>query len=1065
MKQRLIALLATVLGTGALHAGFLPVPLNPSSFNADVVVEKEALPALNQRSTASVDGGTNNSGNTWYEVGYNAASPASGLPTAGSTFTHLTFPDRSYVMAPSFTANNAILIDSAVTNAIFSLTTPAAFGALSIIASSGNGGGNIIAVVLHQDGSKETNVFNPGDWFNRANQAWTANGRLNAQTYGLADVDTGNPRLNSSEFALANTGSPVTSISFTYSTGNANVHNAIWAISGGSTTNGAFSPIVVTGFNQDMVVEVGSPAQGPVLDTLGAPATTQTLDSDLNTGNTWYERGYNLNNPTSSGTNAAFSGLPAPGATVTDTNGTYSFVMPPTYVGNNAVFLNQTVLAATITPATPTAATVLSFLGASGGGQANLGFVVHYQDGSMQTGILPILDWFSGGTPMFQAKGRVASNTGVFDSVNSANPRLFHSDLVLANTTSPVTSIDLAYTQAGPRPSIFAMSASAGVELPFFIVQPAGVRNYSGSAASFGAVASSTGSLAYKWQKGTNGVFVDVSNGGTVSGATTTNLVNTAFGLSDDADYRCVASNSAGSANSSTVHLTVVSELSDITTPGDPISVPAGYGTDNPPNESVSHAIDNLTGKWLGRDADGAAPFVGPVGMVVTPSLGRTIVSGIRLYTANDTEDRDPRDYKLEGSNNGGATYAVISSGNLALPGGRNAGGLSLDPVNQNLQQLLFANTVGYSTYRLSFQNMKNNANVGLFQIAEIELLGVVDTSVGLPAVSVSFTMANAVIGQPVTMTGTAFGNPTPTYQWIKKGVAGDTVLVNGGNISGATSGSLMIAATTANDGGLYALVGINSQGSVTSAPITLTLFSGKMDIITTVGATATSFGGVDDQDASFAIDHLFSSWQNRGHGPNAGAGFAPFGGPVGLEITPAQSTIVTGLRLYASDSNPQDDPLDYKLEGSNDGGATYRALSSGLVDLPLARNNLANAVAPSNPDGTPNSVREFLFGNGQSFTSYRLTFSDIRVGGDTGSSGTRLWLGEVELLGVAGTASPITVSVMKQTGGTLELQWTSGSLLESTNVTGPWTTNTTAVSPFTVTPTEPQKFYQILGQ
>jgi hypothetical protein len=413
MKKRLIPLLLTVLSAAAAQAGFSPIALDTSSFTADVVVEKDASPVLNQVTTASVDGGTNNTGNVWYEVGYNSAAPTTGLPAAGSTFTHEAHADWTYTMASSYTANNAILIDSAVTNAMWTLTTPAAFGALSIIASSGNGGGNITVVVQHQDGSSETNVFNPGDWFNRANPAWTANGRLNAQTFALANVASGNPRLNSSELALVNTTSPVTSISFYYGSGNANVHNAIWAVSGGASVSGAFSPIAVTGYSQDMVVEAGAPERTVILDTLGSPATTQTMDSDANTSNTWYERGYNQNNPTTAGTNAAFSGLPAPGATIASTDGTYSFVMPASYKAvNNAVYLNQTLTTATITPATPTAATVLSFLGSSGGGQANLDFVVHYQDGSTQTGVLSILDWFNGATPVFSAHGRVSADTG-----------------------------------------------------------------------------------------------------------------------------------------------------------------------------------------------------------------------------------------------------------------------------------------------------------------------------------------------------------------------------------------------------------------------------------------------------------------------------------------------------------------------------------------------------------------------------------------------------------------------------------------------------------------------------
>jgi hypothetical protein len=46
-----------------------------------------------------------------------------------------------------------------------------------------------------------------------------------------------------------------------------------------------------------------------------------------------------------------------------------------------------------------------------------------------------------------------------------------------------------------------------------------------------------------------------------------------------------------------------------------------------------------------------------------------------------------------------------------------------------------------------------------------------------------------------------------------------------------------------------------------------------------------------------------------------------------------------------------------------------------------------------------------------------------------------------------------------------LQLTWSSGLLLEATNLSGPWTTNVGASSPFTILPTEPQKFYRVLVQ
>lgn len=66
----------------------------------------------------------------------------------------------------------------------------------------------------------------------------------------------------------------------------------------------------------------------------------------------------------------------------------------------------------------------------------------------------------------------------------------------------------------------------------------------------------------------------------------------------------------------------------------------------------------------------------------------------------------------------------------------------------------------------------------------------------------------------------------------------------------------------------------------------------------------------------------------------------------------------------------------------------------------------------------------------------------------------------------VATVSSIITTTVPEVTatysGGSLVLSWPAGTLLEATNVTGPWTTNG-AASPYTNTPTAPQKFFRLL--
>jgi beta-glucanase (GH16 family) len=55
-------------------------------------------------------------------------------------------------------------------------------------------------------------------------------------------------------------------------------------------------------------------------------------------------------------------------------------------------------------------------------------------------------------------------------------------------------------------------------------------------------------------------------------------------------------------------------------------------------------------------------------------------------------------------------------------------------------------------------------------------------------------------------------------------------------------------------------------------------------------------------------------------------------------------------------------------------------------------------------------------------------------------------------------------ISLQPAGQGSFVLTWSAGNMLEATNLLGPWTTNTTATSPFTVTPSPgvQQKFYRV---
>jgi hypothetical protein len=63
-----------------------------------------------------------------------------------------------------------------------------------------------------------------------------------------------------------------------------------------------------------------------------------------------------------------------------------------------------------------------------------------------------------------------------------------------------------------------------------------------------------------------------------------------------------------------------------------------------------------------------------------------------------------------------------------------------------------------------------------------------------------------------------------------------------------------------------------------------------------------------------------------------------------------------------------------------------------------------------------------------------------------------------------APSASPQITNIWD--GTQLTLSWPNGgTLLGATNVAGPWTTNSCAITPFVVLPAQPQKYFRVLIQ
>ena len=144
--------------------------------------------------------------------------------------------------------------------------------------------------------------------------------------------------------------------------------------------------------------------------------------------------------------------------------------------------------------------------------------------------------------------------------------------------------------------------------------------------------------------------------------------------------------------------------LVDISQPGDPV---VASSDNSPGGEQAPNAIDdNPSLKYLNFDGANNEPS----GLTITTGGG--VVVGLSLTSANDAPDRDPATFVLSGSNDGGATFDEIASGDVPSFGAR-----------FERQEVSFENEESYTTYELIFPTTVGPSTCCM-QIAEIELLG-----------------------------------------------------------------------------------------------------------------------------------------------------------------------------------------------------------------------------------------------------------------------------------------------------------------------------------------------------
>lgn len=140
-----------------------------------------------------------------------------------------------------------------------------------------------------------------------------------------------------------------------------------------------------------------------------------------------------------------------------------------------------------------------------------------------------------------------------------------------------------------------------------------------------------------------------------------------------------------------------------------PIGVSASG--DNPPDETADEAFDsNVSTKWL----DFSMIVNGSSWIQWRYTGGATAnITEYAITSANDTPARDPMDWNLLGSNDGGATWDVLDS-------------RTGETFTNRFQRLSFSisSPSSYNIYRLEITDIADFATANSVQLAELELIG-----------------------------------------------------------------------------------------------------------------------------------------------------------------------------------------------------------------------------------------------------------------------------------------------------------------------------------------------------
>jgi hypothetical protein len=629
---------------------------------------------------------------------------------------------------------------------------------------------------------------------------------------------------------------------------------------------------------------------------------------------------------------------------------------------------------------------------------------------------------------------------------------------------------------------------------PLITAQPQSLTRYGQQAAQLQVGVIGGLPLAYQWRAGVigSGAYTNLGNAGNIAGATSATLSITNLGAANNLDYLVVITNAYGAVTSSVARLTVISAPTITLQPlsqtlygqqtaqflvsalGDtPLfyqwragAVGSGvYANLSDTGNIVGSTTTNLTISNVGlandldyvvvvTNASGAATSsvvtltVRPDPIILTEPVSLTLYEHQTAQFGIGVGGVLPQIYQWQAGASGSGIFTNLNNGGKFS--GTTTTNLTIaDVAFENAGDYIITITNGgvgvvstVATLTVLATNPPENITMSVQQAQNLDWNNGPDWSDGLAAsVSSGFKPGSTYEILPGARMRTPTNTVGGTFPGNQITVDGDGVWINNGS---ATIGEIRLKHDTVRFPKL-----VMNGGQIDQGDNSVAVIAGEMDILANTPLYVDSSAG---QERQLQIDAwLTGSGSIEWHAYSTS--FA-----ANLNITGTSNTfsgswhVVQGVLLGS---------------GTNSLGTNSITVEAGaaLETLYDVHNNSANLVL-----------------NGQMFLHQNDSFWNVVVGGTSLAPGTysyaqlgasfptnfpNTWLlqtgsafntgsGNLTVLGL-----PPGYLSFQFSGSSLKLSWSPGTLLEATNLMGPWTTNN-ATSPFTVTPTEPEKFYRV---